>query len=1147
MRPYRPAASVSRQNFLVEANAGTGKTYTLTSIYVQLLASGAARSSEVVLVTFTRKAAAELKDAVAIRLQQWEQALTAMLAPDSSCAYQAPDETFELVVQDSAPEAILARVRAARRASDQAPILTIHGFCQRILGEYAFSIGHDRGARLSEIEPDEVSRVMRDVWHDLQSNLDRESLQVLDLFGINLSNWPDLLELPWRQYEVPLPDSAQQPQRWEKAKNRFAQRASALLVAIREIAEIWADQKDHIISLIEESGLNKQTWNSKLKRELWADLNASITGSLDWVGAPRWKKLTQAALDSKLKKNAARIEHPLFAAVSELEALVEAIESDIPLIRASLVDQGRSAVSDQYAADQLSRRAISFNALITNVLTALRSDIGPKIAEQIKQRYPMAMVDEFQDTDLGQFEIFQRIYGNPGPWMMVGDPKQSIYQFRGADIFAYLTARELSADQFGLHANWRSRAALVDVVNNLFSQSPTPFVLENLEYAPSTAARSDLPKLHVGKNSDALEEPLVHLLDSQSSRVELRRESVAKLAANRIGYLLRRDHHWDDRPVTPEDVLVLVRTNAQSELVASELMRLGIPFSRISKQSVFATDVASALVLVARAVAHPRRSDYVAAAMVSGLSDWQSSDFKEWLTNEDRQLEALSVFSQASVIGAMHGMVAALVWLLDKWSTWQRSAKEELASHQSNLMHMLELLSAELDSTRGTLAQAWQWLARQVASAPDAAKDNAVRTVNARGSVQIMTIHQAKGLQARVVLLPFLWDYTPPKKAQKWGLIHADKTPYQPSLEWLPTMTESQRNRFVQEALSEDMRLLYVALTRAECHMEIFWETSKPGDHTPLARLLGEPCDPAVWEASGLAVANQNWCGEAAISAGGIEIRTVQPLTPPKTPVPAWSQTSFSALVEEHSPESVVSAPDEVQNIEPIFALPAGPAMGNLIHGILEHLPSFQVEQDELSRRVARACAEADIGEPWIRVLTDQLSTLLDTPLFGDAALRDIPSEDSIAELAFDLQCAKLDVRALAKVINATALRSDFWSSTGAYLRGFVDLIVRVDGRYYVVDYKSNHLGNQLDDYHPDKLVEVMSKAGYDLQYHLYLLALHRLLRGNDSNYDPYRHLGGAIYLFVRGMRPGDADNFGVFRDSQCIERVLALDELLSE
>ena len=778
--------------------------------------------------------------------------------------------------------------------------------------------------------------------------------------------------------------------------------------------------------------------------------------------------------------------------------------------------------------------------------------------------------------------IFSALYANAPDTglLMIGDPKQAIYGFRGADIFTYIQARRQVSAHYTLGKNWRSSQAMVNATNHLFEQADAPFIYEDdIKFEGVSAQGKDTQLLVDGQPLAALNCWYYHNDNPVVGKGEYQSQ-LALATANQINLLLTKAQQGDamigDRPVTAGDIAILVRTGREAALVRHALQQQGIASVYMSnRDSVFTTQEAVDLYRILLACLNPLDELQLRAALATGLFAKPAADLDKLTEDEQLWELAVSQFSNYHALWQRRGILPMLRLLLGE----QQLAPLLLSQiggerRLTDFLHLGELLqqaSAELDGEHALV----RWFGEHLESPDGNAEDQQLRLESDQHLVQIVTIHKSKGLEYNLVFLPFICSFRKTDAA----LYHEDNHAILDL-----TGNEKALEQAEQERLAEDLRLLYVALTRAVYGCWLGLAPLKGGNagrakktdlhHSAIGYLLQgrEEAEAEVLclKLAQLQQANANtWVGEPPLMA-------LPPYQPEAVEAPQyqgrefaqaiehnWWITSYSALSRHHGshdaslelPGFDVEVADEtaepLQQQHNIFTFPRGAHPGTFLHSLFEEIDFPTAGGEALATQIDEMLALEGYEPHWGPVLQQLVGDVLDCELAPGMQLRQLAARDKKVEMEFFLPMAEINCDALNECIRlhdplsvqAGLLQFD---NVQGMLKGFIDLVFVHEGKYYVLDYKSNHLGDVQSDYNSDALTHAMVDHRYDLQYQLYSLALHRFLRSRLPDYDYEQHFGGAYYLFLRGMSANGGNGAGVFHNKPSRALIDALDQLFS-
>lgn len=1049
----------SNSTTVLEASAGTGKTFALAALVTRYIAEGVATLDEMLLITFGRSATQELRDRVRRQIA------------DAAAAFDDPDpgghnEVVQQLLRGTPAEREQRRTNLldALAGFDAATIATVHQFCRLVLTSLGVAGDTDTGVELVESLDDLVTEVVDDLY----------------------------------------------------------------------LARFGQDRDDPPISYGVALGLARAVATNPS-----TDLR------------PRDTEPGSAA--------AARVDFA-HAVLAEL---------DIRKRR---------------------RGILGYDDLLTRLADALADEDSPA-RQRMSRRWPIVMVDEFQDTDPVQWTVIERAFSGASTVVLIGDPKQAIYSFRGGDIVTYLMAADTAGEKQTLGKNWRSDEALVARLQAL---------LGGAELGDRRIVVRDVEAHHRGSrlagapHNDPLRLRVVTrekfgLSGTKTIPITDLREFIPRDLTADIGALLASPATFDGRKVAAGDIAVIVESHKDARVCFDALAQAGIPAVYTGDSDIFSSDASDDWLALLEAFDQPHRSGLVRAAATTmffgrtaedlavqgdALTDVVAETLRQW-ADHAREVGVAAVFEAAQ----LNGMAERAL----RWHGGER--------YMTDMAHLTQLLQEAAHREHLTLPALRDWL-RSRREERSAAVERYRRLDSDAAGVQIMTVWASKGLQFPIVYLPFAFN----RNVQEKDLILFHDNDIR-CLHIGGTGTPDYREIAAlgrTENAGDGSRLMYVAMTRAQSQVVTWWAPSWDEPNGGLSRLLrdrspGQPtvrdrCDPKVVTDAAALERFREWQkhgGPVVEEAAPADIAPVIADTPPKnlharhfhrTIDTRWRRTSYSGLVRS-AQESVgvgsepetIELDDEVADIpllvnpagqevaSPMADLPSGAKFGTLVHAVLETAdPQAADLQDELQSQIDKHSLWWPVDVPAAE-LAAALVPLHDTPLgplAGDVTLRQVPMSDRLCELDFEFPLAGgdrgghapeirlADVGTLLdrhltnddplaayvdRLTDATLGRQ----SLRGYLSGSLDVVLRVPAasghRYLVADYKTNWLGEQdrpltAGDYTAGRMAEAMLHSDYPLQALLYSVVLHRFLRWRQPGYDPEQHLGGILYLFIRGM-----------------------------
>lgn len=1154
---------------LIEASAGTGKTFTIAALYLRLLLGLGGSSAfprpltveELLVVTFTEAATDELRGRIRSNIHELRIA----------CLRESTQNPLYARLLDEIDDKKQAAqwLLLAERQMDEAAVFTIHGFCQRMLSLNAFESGMLFEQQLIEDESLLRYQACADFWRRHCYPLPREIAQVV------FETWkgPQALLADINRYlqgeapviKAPPPDD-----------ETLASRHQQIVQRINALKQQWCEAVDELEGLIEASGIDRRKFNRGNQGKWIEKISAWAQSETQSYQLPEaLEKFSQRFLEDRTKEGGVVPQHPLFVAIDEL--LAEPLT-----LRDLMITRALAEIRETVANEKRRRGELGFDDMLSRLDSALRSESGDALAAAIRTRFPVAMIDEFQDTDPQQYRIFRRIWQHQPDTalLLIGDPKQAIYAFRGADIFTYMKARSEVSAHYTLDTNWRSSPGMVNSVNRLFSQMDDAFMFREIPFQPVKYADKN-QSLRFEFHGETQPAMTMWLMEGESCGIGDYQSYMAQVCAAQIrdwlkaglrGEAMLISGH-DARPVSAADISVLVRSRQEAALVRDALTQLAIPSVYLSnRDSVFETLEAQEMLWVLQAVMAPEKETTLRSALATSMMGLNARDIDILNGNENAWDRVVEEFVGYRQVWQKRGVMPMLRALMSA----RKIAENLLATaggerRLTDILHISELLqeaASQLESEHALV----RWLSQHILEPDSNAASQQMRLESDNHLVQIVTIHKSKGLEYPLVWLPFITHF----RVQDQAFYH-DRNSFEAILD----LSEADESVALAEAerLAEDLRLLYVALTRSIWHCSlgvaplVRRRGDKKGDtdvhQSALGRLLqkGEPMDARGLRAAIDAVCDENIAcripdavsmeplpgtvaGEASLNARRVR----------RTPGDNWRVTSYSGLqqrghgiAQDLMPRLDIDAAGVGEVVaEPELTphqFPRGASPGTFLHSLFEDLDFTQpVEAAWVQEKLELGGYDAN----WEPVITAWVTAILHAPLNETGvSLSQLSAREKQVEMEFYLPISqpliaeKLD--ALIRQFDplSAGCPSLEFTQVRGMLKGFIDLVFRHDGRYYLLDYKSNWLGENSSAYTPEAMAAAMQAHRYDLQYQLYTLALHRYLRHRIADYDYERHFGGVIYLFLRGV-DNEQPQQGIYTTRPAGELIARMDEMFA-
>ena len=1138
---------------LIEASAGTGKTFAIAMLVLRFVVEFDIAIDKILVATFTNAATDELKDRVRKRLVEARQLANGGDVDD--VVLQTWFNTLKIE-----PLLIQKRLNQALINIDQAAISTIHGFCRKILREHALESGQLFDTELLDDLSSIKQACVDDFWR--KQLYHRSTAQVAIL--TTHYKTPDALlksikDIKDEMLVYPNTENLDELlQRFEtlseSAQIVIQNCDAAILKGINE-DRFKKEFKEHYPILA--SWLQKTNLNIPNEKGLTLLTSEGLANSLN--GNAKGFKGKEGARNKELFLNELAVDTDVFDQLCHISKRIDLA------LRCNLIEYLRIELNERLRH----LNVLSADQIISHLAEALNSDKKDLLIHELRIRFQAALIDEFQDTDNHQWFIFSTLFNSAEHFLyLIGDPKQAIYKFRGADIYSYIGAQQQAKEKLTLTHNWRSHPKLVDAVNNLFQQKAQAFLLEELVFHPVQAAQTpEKGELHFDNQAIA---PMMlwQLMDEDKHWSKNKAEPQVRIAVcNEIIELLNNNYtlHPENRRLQPKDLAILVYTNEQAQEYQNTLRDVGVPSVLKSTRSVFASHEAKELYRLLNAVANPNDLNLLKQALTISWFGFDGQSLYELFKDETKLDEIMLRFVGYYQDWQKLGLMAMLEKLLGYEEIRIKLAQNNRVERQlTNIHHLIELTHQAASDEHLGINKTLDWLQSAIDKSDGSKSETQqLRLESDEDAVQIITMHRSKGLEYAVAFCPCLWQEKESKDkelaiAHENGNIVADLG--SPDF-------EKRAEKAKEEQDAENARLCYVALTRAKYRCYLVWVNSRTAKDKPnqsaLAQLLQlseldyieqQTLLKNLSENNSFAYqeipANNQLTGSYKKRLEDLELNGFKRSRLLYSNWQMSSYTALSALSEHNTPELPQDKAREALDSTVVFnitdELPKGAHTGNVIHDLLENHDFYKLGQgSDITEARDKACLKYSLTLERPEIINEVLLNVVQTPLShqdNEFCLINIKDEDCLKEMPFYLNLQELNTQKINAILkDSPAYQVLNYKTLSGYLTGFIDLICQYNGKFYVMDYKTNYLL----DYKPEYLTLAMREHNYGLQYWLYTVVLHRYLQNRLPNYDYQHHFGGVRYLFVRGMQP-DIKMSGVYQDMPDIKKVEALAELFS-
>ena len=865
----------------------------------------------------------------------------------------------------------------------------------------------------------------------------------------------------------------------------------------------------------------------------------------------------------------------------------------------------------RYAGSELAkckkRRNIQYyEDLLTRVRDALvNSRDNHDLAIQIRRKYKAALIDEFQDTDPVQYEIFSNLFdSDENVLFIIGDPKQAIYSFRGADIFSYINAASKAGSKSTLTENWRSVPGLIDAVNALFSDLTNPYIFDDIAFYKGVSGRAKEYKDKTVPSHAPF--TLWHLFsdeyteNNKSIKKDVAEKVISESVASEILRLLKRDN-GAEADIRAGDIAILVRTNNQAQTVKMSLSKRRIPSVIYSIDNVFDSHEAMELERFLGAVSDPSNMKNVRSALVTDIFGISGEELD--IAGQDQLIwdEQLAVFAECHYLWNKQGFINMFRHFMT-----QKRVKERLVLFSNgerritNLLHLSEILHKVSVEKKPGMTGLVRWLSEQREASRERLEEHLLRLESDDDAVKIVTIHKSKGLEFPVVFCPFNWGRS--EVSDKEIIFHDESKERNLVLDL--GCDEKSLSAARKELLSENIRLLYVALTRAKKRCYLVWGRINSAETSAMAYLFHYARDKKYDTDEDIVTALKGYFTGKMDSEllddlkllekraeGAIDVSVLPSSVDGKYDFyegdmeqlfcrnftgkidDAFKISSYSSLTAGSSASHDIrdidagtraafkdsSEPHQQSGMPDIFSFPKGARAGIFFHDLFEQMDFSYSEAGAREELVAGKLREYGFGAIWKDPVCDMINKVLDAPLYAKETvikLSEIDKANRVNEMEFYFPLKMIAPVAIKKVFQdygRIMVSGDYpvwlenlaFSPSKGFMKGYMDMVFCHEGRFFLVDWKSNYLGNAVSHYGKSSINEVMEKESYILQYHLYVLALHQYLRLKAAGYNYEDYFGGVFYIFMRGVDDSKTGETGIFYDLPDISLINGLGKAL--
>ncbi|MFT4203757.1 MAG: UvrD-helicase domain-containing protein [Chitinophagaceae bacterium] len=1122
-----------RGSNLIEASAGTGKTFSIAVLVLRLLLrrygdeeKDAVSVNQILMVTFTTAAVAELESRIRKYVYLAAQYASANANDKEEIREELPmiaaivDKAMAYANQSNRVGEVQQTLKDNLLLLDESNVMTIHSFCQSTLNEFAMETNQLFGVELFTESDKLIETELNRFWRKHITTLDMDIIRTLDL---------------------------------EKKRTELRELVTAHLGG--KHYAFYETEKDYSLTNLNEH------WHAILTLlELEKEMAFKEIESL-FYALPIADSINASGAVKKSKEK-------YLTVLDNLSAFIEVYSDDGSKVKDALPEELKTLIDDFIAKygniESYSQRLffkevnclaiqeitngyrqflsannfVTYDDLIGKLHKAVSNEnpYAPHLKQKLNEKYKAVFVDEFQDTDRQQYDIFFETFAQQGILFLIGDPKQSIYGWRKADMQTYFKARESVDTVYQMNINYRSSKTAIVEMNRFFKPS------EDFDtfYFQDKKERIDYIKVAAPEDSTKgcftyAQEPCSGMKLYEATNKSILPDAVAALT---LQLLSDKNYRLKDREISPADIGILVRTNAQAMQIKTALSAKNIPSVVVNEDKVLQSEEAYAMLYLLQAVDRPSLSK-INRFLMSRLLGY---GYQQLLLVDDNKV--LDCFQELHATWTANGtypmlfQFANMFTLEEKWT--EKTDGERVLT---NFFHITELLHRMEKRNNFSPEELIVWLRRSIDGQERVGDEYELRMESDDNAVKIVTIHKSKGLEYNIVLAPYLDLDVSMNKKNYLQFYDSSKEEYVTKDTLLLSPNEKRDYRIEQER--ENRRLIYVAITRAAYQFCVFHsKREKESSIAPFYRAIGadevEDIDNIFSEEYSTyrpAIPSRN---NYILEAKNFQLKETD-----------WHKLSFTGL-SFHGETTIKQRATQFENDYDAFVfnqLRFGAASGNMLHSLLENIDFTtderhgKVVSDILKKYIPNA---AEIVAPNIQQL---LKHVLNVPIqVGDTSLQlnQIPSYKRLSELEFDFPIHGFDYKKLSYILKEdypVQTRSFDSTAVQGLMNGKVDLLFEHDGKYFILDWKSNYLGFQLQDYNKDGVLNAMNENNYHLQYLLYIVAVKKFLESRLSYFNYEKQFGGVVYLFLRGVRE-DSDT-GIFTAKPPYKTIAMLERLL--
>jgi len=1079
---------------LIEASAGTGKTFSIAILVLRLIIDKDLDIKQILMVTFTKAAVAELES----RIREFiREAYRYIQNPELNIDKQII-EIVDNGVKKTNQKIILDRLKGASLNLDETAIFTIHSFCQKTLTEFAFETHQLFGSELLDNQSQIIEKATNEYWRKEITTLSVEKIKLLRSIGLSKDNLTSVIHKGLSEKKFIYKENLQVDKYFESTlkKDKLVQKSLEEFISLFKLSE-----ENNLSYLQNQKGSSNaiKTFGKSLNNaELFLKILLDKYPNTKYI-EKLFPKLLKCALayQERLEDLNNSLRHLLFFYYGQAINIVK-----------KHVDKTKQRLS-----------VMVFDDLITNLHLAVTGVQEDLLKAELQKKYKAVFIDEFQDTDRKQYEIFDKLFGKSSILFYIGDPKQAIYSFRGADIDTYKEAANSTSNAFTMDRNYRSTAKLIEGMNSFFRLIENPFADTNIQYEDVKNGQG-IAELEL----DGIEQkPIAYLSCSN-------KKEIAEQVSYHILNLLQNNYKVENRRIIPSDIGVLVRSKKEGIQIKNALNKLRIPSVTIDDAKVMESSEAQNIFYILKAVLEPNRAN-INRALLNSIT----SISKNYLLQESLEKDLINFkkiekeWQKNSVLGA----ISLFIRLYHVKSHLLSNETENGERILTNIFQIMELLLRKELENKLLPKELLNHLHNIIEGQEVIDDEYSQRIESDEDAVKIVTIHKSKGLSYNLVFAPFLDLQSKPDA--KYTFLEYKNNKLEACFSLYKTEEEIEIYR--EQTEQENRRLIYVSLTRAVYKNFIFHNTYHNGGKGSIMHFVNKMNPTLHFEP----------LNELEFPQKKYQITKIKERKPARVFLRNikrdWGILSYSQLSDKHISFSLEKKESWDNNYDKFVfdQLPKGAFAGNFLHDLFEHSSFSEDNFMDLVKDISQKYStifDENLIDKYQELILNVLNSKYTDSGFK---LSEINNSKKLPELEFYFNLTNFSPDKILKISQLIDIESS--RITQGMMYGFIDLFFEHQGKYYILDWKSNFLGNRIEDYSTDNIELAMRGNNYHLQYLIYTVAVKRFLSLKIPDFNYKKQFGGVLYVFLRGCR--ENKNTGIFYSKPDEGLIDRLDKLL--